>query len=158
MNGETAAGETSAAVRLSPLAVPGAARRARQALPPTVRRKLEAMELDAETARVRAQTLNDQARAVRDEEQRLGRRLAELRETHPTLHPGQWVRDPSRGPTARTWQPAVGDNLDDLARDLEETAAECARLSGERDLAQERWTRLGQLAERCRAYLGVPAV
>ncbi len=149
------AGETAAATRLGPVTVPGGARRARQALPAAVRRKLEALETDAEVARVRARTLNDQARALRDEEQRLTRRLEELRATHPTLHPGQWVPDRSKGPTAKTWQPAIGDNLDDLARDLEETTAELARLTCERDLAQERSNRLGQIAERSRRYLGV---
>ncbi len=113
------------------------------------------METDAEVARERARILTEQARALRDEEQRLARRLEELRVTHPTLHPGQWVRDPSRGPTARTWQPAIGDNLDDVARELEETQAECARVSGARDSAYERAQRLGQLVARCRQYLGL---
>jgi prefoldin subunit 5 len=151
------AGEIAAATRLGPLTVAGGARRARQALPAAVRRKLETLETDAEVARVRAQTLNDQARALRDEEQRLARRLEELRATHPTLHPGTWVRDPNAGPTARTWQPAVGDNLDDLAHDLEQTTTELARLTSKRDAAQARWNTLAQIAERSRAHLGVPA-
>ena len=58
-----------------PLTIPGGARRARQALPAAARLKLESLETDAEVARVRARTLNDQARTLRDEEQRLARRL-----------------------------------------------------------------------------------
>jgi predicted phage gp36 major capsid-like protein len=120
-----------------------------------VREKLQRIELEAETACVRARTLTDQARAAHDEQQRLARRLEELRATHPTLHPGQWVRDPSAGPSARRWHPAIGDNLDDLQRELDQTTTDLERLTHERDAAQERWTSLGQLAAKCRAYLGL---
>jgi hypothetical protein len=140
---------------LGPLTVPGAARRTRAALPPAVRAKLERLELEAETARVRPRTLNDQVVATRDEQQRLGRRLDELRATHPTLRPGSWVPDRSAGPTGRRWQPAVGDNLDDLEREVEQFTGELERLTRERDAAHERWTALGQLVARCRTYLGL---
>jgi hypothetical protein len=140
---------------LRPLTVPGAARRARAALPDAARRKLEAIEASAEAKCTLARTMNDRLLAARDEQQRLARRLDELRATHPTQHPGTWVPDRSRGPTARTWQPAVGDNLDDLARDLEQATADLERLTSERDAAQARWNTLGQIAERCRAYLGL---
>lgn len=138
-----------------PLTVPGAARRTRAALPLAARTKLERIELEAETARVRARTLNDQVLATRDEEQRLTRRLEELRLMHPVSRPGAWVPDRQLGPTGRKWVPAVGDNLDDLARELDQMTAEHARLAPERDAAQERWNALGQLVARCRTYLGL---
>ena len=94
--------------------------------------------------------------ATRDEQQRLVRRLDELRTTHPTLHPGSWVPDRTAGPTARRWQPAAGDNLDDLARDLEQLTAELERLARERDVgAGDAGSDLGQLVARCRTYLGL---
>jgi hypothetical protein len=140
---------------LGPPTVPGAAKRTRAALPPLVREKLEHIEVEAETARVRARTLTDQVRAAHDEQQRLERRREELRVTAPTLHPGQWVPDRQLGPTGRKWVPAIDDNLDDLQRTVDQMTTDLERLTRERDQAQERWNALGQLVARCRAYLGL---
>jgi hypothetical protein len=140
---------------LGPLTVPGAARRTRAALPAAVREKLERLEVEAESARGRARTLNDRVLAARDEEQRLTRRLEELKAMHPVSRPGAWVPDRQLGPTGRKWVPAVGDNLDDLARELDQMTAEHARLVREHAAAETRWTALGQLVARCRTYLGL---
>jgi predicted nucleic acid-binding Zn-ribbon protein len=137
------------------LTVPGTARRTRAALPAAVREKLERLETEAETARVRARTLNDRVLAARDEEQRLTRRLEELRLMHPVSRPGAWVPDRQLGPTGRRWQPAIDDNPDDLEHTLTQQTAELERLTRERDVAQQRWNALGQLVARCRTYLGL---
>jgi hypothetical protein len=93
--------------------------------------------------------------AARDEEQRLTRRLEELRLMHPVSRPGAWVPDRQLGPTGRRWQPAIDDNPDDLERTLTQQTAELERLTRERDVAQQRWNALGQLVARCRTYLGL---
>ena len=136
----------------------GYAKQARAALKLEVRLKLEAIEGEAAVAHARLRVLSDRARAAQDEQQRLTRRLEQLRTTDPTLHPGQWVPDRSLGPTGRRWVPAVGDNLADLERDLAQVTTDAERLTAERDVAQARWQAASQVAEQARDYLGVPRV
>jgi hypothetical protein len=145
------------AMPFGPVTAPGHTRRARAALPLPVRTKLEALEQDAAAALALARVASDRVTAAREEQRRLEQRAAEAAALHPELRPGQWVRDPARGPTARTWVPAPDDDPAALAVELKQATDDLERLVALRDAAQSKWQGLSRVAENARTYLGVPA-
>jgi hypothetical protein len=113
----------------------GAARRTRLALPPAVRAKLESIEQQVAGARAEVFRLTDLLAGERDEQQRLARIEATWK--------ANYYRNVSK------------DDVEALRLDHAAADREIARLEGLRDAAQQRYQRLGALADGCRRYLGV---
>ena len=151
---ETPIGDVTAQTRLQPVTVPGQTRRARAALPAPVLTKLEKLETTADAARALARVTSERVRTARDEQQALARRIEEVR-TYPVSQTGAWVRSPDDGPTARVWRPAADCDLVVLERDFVTLTADLTRRMAEAEIAQDRATAAGQVAERARRYLGI---
>lgn len=132
-------------------------RQMRAALPPAVRRKLEHLETIAAEAHAVVRLASDRATVAHEELRRITDRIAELRSTHADWHPGRWIPDRSKGPTAMIWQATPGESIGDLETALATATVDSERLAAVRDAAQARWQRLARLAERSATYLGVPA-
>ena len=65
------------------------------------------------------------------------------------------MRSPDDGPTARVWRPAADCDLVALERDFVTLTADLTRRMAEAEIAQDRATAAGQVAERARRYLGI---
>jgi len=116
--------------------VPGQVRQRRLALPSAVRAKLERIEAAALAARSEVLRLGDLLAAEREREQDFAR----IEQT--------WA--------ANCYRNVTKADQAQLEADRAASAAELARLTSARDMAQERWSRLATVAEACRSYLGLP--
>jgi hypothetical protein len=116
---------------------PGAARRTRLALDPRVRAKLEGLEGQAAAARAEVFRHGDLIEAERQRQVQLDQQYTSWEENY----------------FYRTDKTAV----DALHAERANCDEEIARLTAQRDAAQQRWQRLHRLVERCRLHLGLPA-